>query len=309
MTGPGPTFLGVDLGGTGTRIVRTDARGQVLARRSVVTTEDPSRVPGDLAAELGRLVDPSTTLGIGLGVSGPVDTEGVIRNPATLPAYTGVDLRALLGSALTLPVVVENDALTAARGEALAGAGRGAASVLMVTLGTGVGVALLDHGTPHRTRAGTHPEAGHRSVAAGAPCYCGRSACWEQVASRAALERASHDLGLSLDEAADAAEAGDRAAAALFEQYGRAVADGIADLLTLFGPARVVLGGGGSRYLASYAGYLSERLDTIHGCYDPTPVVAGELGDLAGAVGAALLVSDHLALTAAAGRPRQAREG
>lgn len=293
MTGPAPTYLGVDLGGTGTRIVLTDGGGNVLADRSVPTATNPDRAIPDLAAELDQVAD-SFTAGIGVGVSGPVDPDGIIRNPATLLAYTGLDLRTELASRFRVQVAIENDAVTAAYGEARVGAGQGAHALLMVTLGTGVGVAMLTDGTPLRTATGAHPEAGHRSVPGDAPCDCGRRACYEQVASRAALQRAACDLGLPLDHAAAAARSGDPTAAALFQRYGRAVGYGLADLLTLFGPDRVVLGGGGARYLDLYYQGLSDYLDAISGCYHPTQIMAAEIGDLAGAVGAALWASQSI---------------
>jgi glucokinase len=285
------TFLGVDLGGTGTRLVLTTGAGDVLRDRSVPTATDPATAIGALVDALtgvaGAAVAGPVT-GIGIGASGPIDAGGVIRNPDTLPAYTGLDLIPALRSAFGVPVVIDNDAVTAAYGEVRLGAGRGARSVLMVTLGTGVGVAMLTDGRPLRTATGAHPEAGHLYVPGDAPCYCGRSSCWEQQASRSALQKAAGRLGLGLDDAFARASAGETAAAALFAAYGHAVGRGLADLLTLLAPERVVLGGGGARFLAAYQPALDQTLGAVIGCYPPVPVVPAELGDIAGAVGAAL---------------------
>lgn len=287
-------YLGVDLGGTGTRIVLTTGAGVVLADRSEPTATDAATAAPALIEALTAVAGPlgATVAGIGIGASGPVDAGGVIRNPATLPAYTGLELTQVLRAVFGAPVVIDNDAVTAAYGEVALGAGRGAGSVLMVTLGTGVGVAMLTGGRPLRTAAGVHPEAGHLYVPGDAPCYCGRSSCWEQQASRSALQHAVADqLGLGLDDAYARASAGDAAATALFSAYGQAVGRGLADLLTLLAPERVVFGGGGARFLTGYRAALQQTLNEITGCYPPVPVVPAELGDIAGAVGAALRVA------------------
>ncbi|THF70219.1 ROK family protein [Deinococcus sp. Arct2-2] len=124
---------------------------------------------------------------------------------------------------------------------------------MMVTLGTGVGVCFLRVLLPHRGGDGQHPEAGHLSVGgAAAPCYCGRSSCWEQVASRAAPERAAVKLApdkqtprQALEAVADRARQGDAQAQEVFDTFGARLGEGLADLLTAFRPECVVLGGGG----------------------------------------------------------------
>jgi glucokinase len=281
-------LLGVDLGGTGTRIVLSDKAGTVLAHRSIPTASNSTTAVRDLMNTLAEVAD-GPVHGIGIGASGPVDANGIVRNPATLPAYTGVDLVAALDDRFGVPVVVDNDAVTAAYAEAQLGAGRGARAVLTVTLGTGIGVAMLTDGRPLRTHSGRHPEAGHLSVPGEATCYCGRTSCWEQHASRAALQRRAHALGLDLDTARARAIDGEPGAAALFAAYGTAVANGLADLLTMLGPQLVVLGGGGARYLDVYRPALERALAHIVDCYEPTQIVPAVLGDLAGAIGAALL--------------------
>lgn len=280
-------LLGADLGGTGTRIVLSDESGTVLAHRSVPTSSDPTTAVQHLATALAEVAD-GPVHGIGIGASGPIDAAGIVRNPATLPAYTGVDLVAALDDRFGVPVVVENDAVTAAYAETRLGAGRGARAVLTVTLGTGIGVAMLTDGRPLRTPAGTHPEAGHLLIPGEAACYCGRTSCWEQHASRAALQRQAEALGFDLDTAHAHAMDGEPSPAALFAAYGTAVGTGLADLLTTLGPDLVVLGGGGARYLDVYRPALERALAQVVDCYKPTPVVPAVLGDLAGAIGAAL---------------------
>lgn len=297
---PDPALaVGIDLGGTGTRFVALDRDGGIVGQHVVPT-------PAGLRAEeaLAGLADGIATLAagaelrsIGIGASGPIDADGVIRNADTLPAFTGFDLIGPLTERFGVPVAIDNDAVTAALGEAVLGAGRPFRSLLMVTLGTGVGVAALVDGAPVRGADGVHAEAGHLSVSGRtAPCYCGRSACWEQVASRSALQRAA---GALLADPSDShrdialvqqrALAGDAAARAVFDDYGRGIADGLLDLLTVHRSDGVVLGGSAIAYFPVYRGALLGRLQEIETYAPIPPVVVSDLGDLGGALGAAVL--------------------
>lgn len=116
--------IGVDLGGTGTRLVALDGYGDTVAQLVVPT---PGAVPADAAVDflverVASLAGEANVRSIGIGASGPIDADGVIRNDDTLPAFTGVDLAGALAAAFGAPVAVDNDAVTAAIGEAVAGA-------------------------------------------------------------------------------------------------------------------------------------------------------------------------------------------
>lgn len=295
----GEVAIGIDLGGTGTRLVALDRSGVTVAQLAVPT-------PGDVEEEgavdflrerIASLAGSGAVGSIGIGASGPIDAAGVIRNADTLPAFTGVDLAGRLSEAFGSPVTVDNDAVTAAIGEGTAGAGRSFSSVLMLTLGTGVGVAVLVDGEPVRGADGVHPEAGHLSLSGrNAPCYCGRSACFEQVGSRTALQRSASGL-LSrpsggphdIQAVYELALAGDEAAVALFDDYGRGIGDGLLDLLTVHRCACVVLGGSASAYYPAFGSALRGRLGEVQTYAATPPVRVSELGDLGGAIGAAIL--------------------
>ena len=297
----GERAIGIDLGGTGTRLVALDGFGDTVAQLVVPT---PADLPGDaavafLAERVGSLAGPAVVRSLGIGASGPIDAEGVIRNPDTLPAFTGIDLAGPLGAAFAAPVAVDNDAVTAAIGEAAVGAGRPFRSVLMLTLGTGVGVAALVDGEPVRGADGVHPEAGHLSLSGrDAPCYCGRTACLEQVGSRSALQRSASALlsrpsGGPQDIVAvyDRALAGDEAATALFDDYGSGIGDGLLDLLTVHRSACVILGGSAATYYPAFGAALRARLSAVTTYAAAPPMRVSELGDLGGALGAAILGS------------------
>ncbi|WP_329057925.1 ROK family protein [Amycolatopsis sp. NBC_01480] len=284
----GQVVIGVDLGGTGTRVVALDSRGEVRAHQTVRTPRTASG-PGVLAELIRAVAGDAAVAAVGIGASGPVDARGVIRNDDTLAAFSHIPLTGLLEAELGVPCAIENDAVAAAIGEATYGAAKDSADVLMVTLGTGVGVSVLLGGRPFRAADGTHPEAGHIPVpGAPAACYCGLATCWEQLASRTALDRLTQGRTAEL-----AGIAGyDNDAAALFRQYGESVGFGTSALLTIFKPDRVVFGGGAAAYLPHFASGLDTALHRAGGFDVSTPYSEAALGDLSGAIGAAVLASD-----------------
>ncbi len=280
--------LGVDLGGTGTRIVVLGSGGEVIRQASAPTAVgDPGRAVQDLLGTLAAMARGHDVAAAGIGASGPITADGVIDNAATLPAYTGVDLCQAVRQQAGWACVIDNDAAAAAMGEYTYGAGRGSRTCVTVTLGTGIGVAVITAGQLIRAGDGTHPEAGHIAVRdAPVPCYCGLPRCWEQAASRTALEGL---VGGDPATAAAAARAGDARAARSFQRYGQQLAAGLGTLLTLYRPGRVVLGGSAAQYLDLFAGPLIAALDRQPPYQWIPPIVAAELGDLAGAIGAAVL--------------------
>lgn len=299
--------VGIDMGGTGTRVLCTVA-GEVAAEEFVSTAELGSGPSADRIEGLGKLVADVIPAGsrlaaVGIGASGPVDViSGEIHNPATLPWFSDIGLVAGLQRRLGVPVTIDNDAVAAAHGEYLLGAARGAARVLMVTLGTGVGGALLIEGRPFRLSDGGHPEMGHIPVFDDdAVCYCTLTGCWEPRASRGALQRAlephapagtrPHQI---LEVGADRYEQDDTVRQ-VFLRYGRYVGRGIACLQRLYGPDITVLGGSAARHVGLFKrAMLAELGRPSH--YSPYPrVVVAELGERAGALGAAA--------TATAGSP------
>jgi len=217
-----------------------------------------------------------------------VDPLGIIRNTETLPAFSDIQITLVISERLGVPCVIDNDAAAAAAGEYACGAGRGSAGLLVITLGTGVGVvAALTAGHAFRGADGRHPEAGH--IPAGgppAPCYCGLPSCWEQLASRTALD---HLTGNEAEALATKARGGDVAAARVFDTYGERVGTGLVTLLAVFRPDRVVIAGGAARFLDLFRHGLRRSLDRGPK-YTPRPaVVAAELGNLSGAIGAAVM--------------------
>ena len=306
--------VGIDIGGTGTRLVAVDRSTLAVGEQTTTSTPTagtPQELLDFLTVHIERVCRGRRPLAVGVGASGPIDPDGTVRNPDTLPAFTGLPLAVMIAGLARGPVVIDNDAVCAAIAEHAIGAAKDSPRSLHVTLGTGVGVCLLTGGTPFRLHDGSHPEGGHISVAVPTgPCYCGRRWCWEQAASRQTLQRAAAELlgrppgdRGALVELAARAGRGDPVAAGVYDRYGEAVADGLATLLALYGPATVVLGGSASRHLEHYRGAITRSLAAVRGWVPEHTVVGTRLDDHGGAIGAA-----HLAVSALAppgeGRPR-----
>lgn len=304
--GAATTQVGIDIGGTATRFVAVDSGGTVLGKLVVRT---PGAIDGrdvqhfllDGIEQVARGCHPAS---IGIGASGPIDLHGVIRNPDTLPAFTDVEIVEPIMQRYGVLCKLDNDAVTAAFGENQIGASRGFRSALMITLGTGVGVSMIQDGMPVRGADGVHPESGHMCVGnrfGPAPCYCGKSICWEQIASRTSLQaraEALHNTALSGTEAIGlaykAALSGDAQARKLFVQYGSAIAEGLANLMTIYRPPCVVIGGAGAQYIDLFGESLRSELASHLGVFPEFKLVQSELGDFGGAIGAALLAREPL---------------
>lgn len=307
MTSPDPLVtVGVDIGGTATRAVSWSA-GQPVGDAVVSTASFDQGEPAVRVRELWHLVRgvvpaKKTVAAIGIGASGPIQpAAGVILNWDTLQWFSGFDLPSLLQSVSGVPVFLENDAMAAAVGEHRVGAGKGTQRMLMVTIGTGVGVAFICDGRPFRGTDGRHPEAGHIGVTADAGrCYCGTTGCWEPSASRIRLESevqvvSASPNGTSLAKAATAARAGQAAASAAFAAHGARIGRGLAVLETVFSPALTVIGGSISAYFDLLSPGIEHSRARAPHFVTGEPVVAVQLGVLAGAIGAAVLAEEGLA--------------
>ena len=307
-----PVFIGVDIGGTKVLAGEVGADGRVLrtARR-----ETPGRrVPAALveAAVVGavhEVADGRPVAAVGLAAAGFVDrTRTRVLFAPHLP-WRGEDVVTRLSAALDVPVVMDNDANCTALAETAYGAAREASSIVLVTLGTGIGGALMLGGELWRGAGGMAGEFGHQQVVPGGlPCQCGRSGCWEQYCSGNALVRhARARLAASpvLDRAAggdagaltgamitEAASQGDAVALAAFAEVGGWLGVGLANLVAALDPSLLVVGGGVSaagRLLLDPA--LAALARSLVGAEDRVvpPVVGAALGPEAGLIGAAWL--------------------
>jgi glucokinase len=270
-------WAGVDLGGTGTRVLVVDDEAAVVAGATVPTATFGDQALDRLADLIRGLVPASGTLcAVGIGASGPVDlVTGEIRNPDTLPQFTGLDVAGGLQRRLSATAWIDNDAVAAGLAEFTWGAAAHMDSALCITLGTGIGAVMIQDGTPVRAADGQHPEGGHIPVpGTGSPCYCGLSQCWEQVASRTAL---------------DGLQGSGRSGTELWSEYAQRVASGLIALLTLYHPACVVVGGSVAQHWGLLEDPLRQELSRFREFDTSLPLAASTLGERGGALGAVLL--------------------
>jgi glucokinase len=291
---------GVDIGGTKIAAGVVDADGNVLA-----VQEHPTQAGDGPEAGLRRIAQMlrETTSqsggdleGIGISCTGPVHPEtGSIGNVEFLPGWEGANLVQELSQAFGVPAAIENDADAAALGEWAWGVGQGCCSFILVTVGTGIGVGLVLDGQLYRGVVGSHPEIGHHVIDPQGPaCFCGAHGCWESMASGPAMERwaqAHHpqQLRLSAAQLCAAAEDGDARAQAAVRRTARYLALGLANLVTIFSPEMIALGGG---LLQSYHLFQPEIETTVRtNCglvpHQQVKIVRSAFGPHAGLVGAA----------------------
>ncbi len=244
---------------------------------------------------------------VGIGVAGSVDMEaGLVRLAPNL-SWRNIPLGAKMETLLGLPVVVDNDAHAAALAEKWQGAGRQFDSLLMVTLGTGIGSALIIDGKIHRGFWGYGAELGHAKVAFEGPlCSCGSRGCLETFASAAAVVRTFRDClaagrrsvlqNSSFIDArliVKAAAQGDELACQVLDQASRYLGLALANAVILTGPEAVIVGGGLAGAGEIILDPLEKYMDACLGPWQikPLPVLTAQLGNDAGFIGAAYLAS------------------
>lgn len=312
MTG---IFIGVDVGGTKVLAVEVGADGGVIstARRSVRKPtirragSRPQRAvqvgPRAVAAAedaldgaVREVAAGRDIAGVGVSLAGLVDQSGQRVRYATHLPWRYDDVRQRLSERWRVPVVLENDANCAAVAEAAYGAAVGVSSCLVVTVGTGIGGAILIGGQLVRGANGMAGEFGHHQVVPGGlSCECGLSGCWEQYASGNALERVARvALGSHLDgpEVAAAALAGDSVAQEAFVAVGTWLGVGLANFVSVLDPSVVIIGGGVSQVgdlILEPARAALARSVYASSYRTLPPILAAAAGPAAGAVGAALL--------------------
>jgi len=321
-------LCGIDLGGTKCLGIVIDD-GEIVAEARVPT---PSGTEA-LVAELVGLVEVLGGSGsgaidaVGVGAPGLVDRRGVLRVAPNLAVEPDLELRAVLEDALGVPVAVDNDATCAAWGEREIGAARGFDDVILVTLGTGIGGGIITDGHLHRGSNGFAGEIGHMVIDPNGPlCPCGQRGCWERFASGSGLGRLAREAvtagasgpsgplsgvtrsrilemaggdieGVRGEHVTAAAAEGDAQADGVLARFAWWTALGLANLSNIFDPEAFVLGGGlvraGEALLAPTRAALAE-LSFGGGQRPQVTVVAAQLGERAGAIGAAFLAGgDH----------------
>jgi glucokinase len=291
-----PRYLGIDVGGTNSKLAVLEVEGDhrtLLATATIPTgAGDPGEVVGRLGAAGARLVaEHGPVAAAGAGVPGLFDEASgrVVLLPNLPAAWTGRPFRDPLAGLLGVPVALINDARAFTLAESRMGAAAGCPTVVCLTLGTGVGGGVVVDGRLRFGPSGRAGELGHQVIEVdGPPCGCGNRGCVEAFAAGAALCRLG---GRDTPEAVfRAAAAGDRrAGAAVGATVGR-LAVGIANLVTVLWPERVVVGGGVAAAGDQLFGPLRAAVAAAAPLVDPASyeIVPAALGPAAGAIGAAL---------------------
>ena len=316
---PSPAFIGIDIGGTKTFGVAVNEGGDLLEERLLPTPQGAAELIGTTSSmyfELSERVAQSSperfeVLGLGIGIAGLVDIDGKLRRAPKLVEVDGLDIGPILKSKLGVPVYVDNDVNCAALAELSDGVAASANNSLLVTLGTGIGGALIVDGRIHRGAFGMAGEPGHMIVdPRGLICACGKQGCWEAYASAAglknlAIDRAKNgrlqqindkvqgDLNeIASEDITQAARRGDIQAVELIDDFAYWIALGLTNCAALLDPELIIIGGGlvaewdllGDRIRHSFDELLlaSTQRNRI-------PIKPAENGKAAGAIGATLL--------------------
>ncbi len=275
--------IGIDIGGTHIRAACVARDGTILARASAPSSPDAQAVLATSLALVAQVRTPSVQA-IGIGVPGQVH---VARRKVLSGGY--VDLSTLpfaesIESGTGLPVSIDNDATMALLGEAACGAARGRTNVVMLTIGTGIGGAILSGGTVLRGR-GAAGQLGHLTVdPQGRPCVCGRTGCVETVSSGTAFATHLAEAGLpAATRVEDLLARGDTSALTVLSAWARPLRAAIDTLIATCNPDIVLLGGGaGAAAAAALARFPAAP------SWFQADIAAARLGNDAGVIGAAL---------------------
>jgi glucokinase len=299
--------VAIDLGGTSLKgtIVScgpSQETGEVVARPTPVA-DGPDAVVEAVCEFAADLASSGTVAGVGVAVPGIVDEEAGTVSEAPNLGWRDVAIGSAVRERLDVPVTIRHDVRAAALAEGLIGAARGCQDYLLLTLGTGVGAAVVFGGRPYTGQGGRGGELGHITVDPDGPvCACGGHGCLEAFASAGAVVRRYAERSgerVAADEVLARARGGDPAAQVMWEDALDALALAIANYVTLLTPERVVIGGG----LAGAGDELFEpvrrRLDSLVRFAEPPAVVPAALGPDAGWRGAAIAACEAVGVPGA----------
>ncbi len=314
----------VDIGGTGIKFGILTPRGEILKkhkRESQAYLGGKAVIENAIAGlfEILSDYDMDDVIGIGIGTAGQVDHEkGVINFAAnTIPGYTGTDVKGIFEKKFNKPVFVENDVNTAMLGEMWKGAGAGNDIVLGITVGTGIGGAIILDGKVFHGATGSAGEFGHTVIHNDGPsCTCGGNGCWELYGSSTALIRFTRELlkenkdslmwekyiktldDVNAKNIFDAAKEGDELMLSCVEKFSENIAVGLVSLVHTFNPRVIIIGGG----VSNEGAYLIDKIDryvrerAMPSYLKCLSIKAAALGNDAGITGACKLVVNGLGL-------------
>ena len=302
-------ILGVDIGGTDIKLGIVSAGGEILESGSIPTIarEGPGQAAARVAKWLGDLHDGHGEIAAaGIDCAGLIDgSRGHLYFSPNLPGWKDLELGELFSGELGLPVTVDNDVNCAAWGEYILGAGRGTRHFVCMTLGTGIGGGIIADGRLYRGWQGMAGEIGHQVIDPSGPkCACGSTGCLEAMANASSIvSRVLGAIGAggrsiltgseepTAKDVADAADKGDAVAIAALADAGRALGVGLANVVHLFNPEVIAVGGGvaGAGELILDPARDSMRDHLMDDILASVNIVQAELGNMASLVGASMM--------------------
>jgi predicted NBD/HSP70 family sugar kinase len=304
----GGYVVGIKLTETHAICALTDLEALVIAKSSMLLTgHEPERVVNDLAQMVlsfirEQKIARKQLLGVGVGLAGIIDAESGILRQSPIYGWANVPLRDMLQSKLHIPVYIENDVNTLTLTERWFGHGQGLDNFLTVTVGRGVGLGIVANGQFYRGQTGGAGEFGHTTIHPDGPlCACGKRGCLEAYVGDPALIGLAQEYAArgelsssvqNLDELLALARTGEAGAISIFDQAGRILGVGIANLINLFNPKKIIISGEGTRESDFLFVPMKESIqqNTMPGLFDPDTVLIAPWGDDAWARGAAGLV-------------------
>ncbi|MCL4515384.1 MAG: ROK family protein [Firmicutes bacterium] len=318
--------IGVDLGGTKVATALTDIHGRILQRAEVPTGAQEgagaviSRIVDSIRAVMntvvdGRKVSSEEVLGIGIGSPGPLDVKkGIVLYSPNLK-WENIPICDPIAAAFGLPTYLDNDASVAAMAESRFGAGKGVPNMIYMTVSTGIGGGMIINGRLYRGSHGNAGEIGHMTIKPDGPrCGCGNFGCLEALASGTAIAREAAEgiragVATTLREktngdparvtarlVGEALREGDSFAREVIHQAGNYLGIGLANLVNIFDPEMIVIGGGVSRIGEELfePARKTMRERALAAVVKDVKIVPALLGGDSGVLGAAGLVLDQI---------------
>jgi glucokinase len=314
-------LVGVDIGGTTTKIAFIQDHGEIVEKWEIPTDNENQGkyITNNISISIKQKLvehhmDINHLKGVGVGAPGPANIEtGMIENTPNLAWHDHYPLRELLEKDLELPVIINNDANCAALGEMWKGAGEGAKDLVCITLGTGVGGGVIANGEIVQGIRGAAGEIGHITSIpeGGAPCNCGKSGCLETIASatgivRLAMERIKSQSNrqsaltklyrekgrITAENVVDLARVGDKIAQDVLNDVSFHLGFALANIANTLNPHKLIIGGGVSKAGDILLKPLKDYVQKFS--FPPvaasTELALAKLGNNAGVIGAAWMV-------------------
>ena len=296
-------YIGIDIGGTKTAISLGDSEGQLISKRKFLTPSRVGEVLESIFIEVELLLSPSHSLSeikaIGISCGGPLDSKrGIIQSPPNLPGWDDIPIVDIVSEHFGIPTYLENDANACALAEWYWGNGKGYDSIIFLTFGTGLGAGLILDGALYRGTNGLAGEVGHWRMADTGPyCYYKRGS-WESYVSGAGISglyEIATGKTVSAQKVCQLAKEGDSTAMHVIEQSAKMLGSGLALLIDLLNPQRIIIGSIYSRDEELFRPIMDQvlREETLSLPYSSCEVVPSLLGEQLGDMAALGIARDH----------------